>query len=63
MEISHTVWRGAPLEINGELKQGLEYKLPRRLKCDRWGSCRPNKWKKKKKKKCALAALTLNSRI
>jgi DNA-directed RNA polymerase subunit RPC12/RpoP len=50
MEVSYTVWRGAPLEMNGELKQGLEYKRPRRLKCDRCGSRRPNKQKKKKKK-------------
>jgi hypothetical protein len=37
--------------MKGELKQGLEYRWPRRLKCDRRGSGRPHKEKEKKKKK------------
>jgi hypothetical protein len=35
-EVSHAVWHGAPLVMNGGTKdEGLEYKRPRRLKCDR----------------------------
>jgi hypothetical protein len=36
--------------MNEELKQGLEYKRPRRLKCDRRGSPQPHKQKKKNPK-------------
>jgi hypothetical protein len=35
-EVSHAVWHGAPLGMNGGTKdEGLEYKRLRRLKCDR----------------------------
>jgi hypothetical protein len=33
--------------MNGGTKKGLDYKRPRRLKCDRWGYRRPHKYKKK----------------
>jgi hypothetical protein len=33
-EVSQAVWFGAPLEMNGGLKEGLEQKRPGKLKCD-----------------------------
>jgi hypothetical protein len=47
-EVSRAVWHGAPLMMNGGTKdEGLEYKRPRRLKCDRRNFRQPHPWKKK----------------
>jgi hypothetical protein len=43
IDVSHAVWRGAPLEMNGGTKTGVRIQRPQRLKCDRRGSCRPHK--------------------
>jgi hypothetical protein len=37
--------------MNGGTKDGLEYKRPRRLKCDRRNFCQPHAWRRKKNKK------------
>jgi hypothetical protein len=51
-DVSHAVWYGAPLGMNGGTKdEGLEYKRPRRLKCDSPTHRRRRRRRRRRKKK------------